>query len=915
MHLRAISIRKLIFLPAGLSLIMLLLPGAVLADTPAVVQSGTKTCLMTTSPNNTVTLSRAVTAGDTLVVVVGGQEYGGTAADVTGASDPVNGSWTKVGNTGSTTPDNGLHSVSEAVYEVANAKATSGSLAITVSFTAASNGTEPNGIAMEVNGSLDASSLQTTAPLTDSNNKITAPSGVANDLVLGLFSIYQPPNFSAGAGWAQVAKARGCSAAFAEAATPATAASPVVDATSSTTYAGASLSFTNGKYSHTVFSDGFESGDLRNWDSGTGSGSTTVNTSAAHSGVYGVQETNSQGQGSSLNKTLSDPAPDTTVDFWIYPTGSTGSQALAEARSSDGSLHLWGLLYDGANQRVNFFPYTNSGSTEIDTANGTVLRNQWNHIQVSYTEAAQANGGGATLYINGATQASWSVSGDYSRPAGLGRVQLENDSTSTTNFDDVKITTPPVSAPTAPSGAAGSAQDGNLALHWSTPSYDGGSPVTSYTITPYIGGVAQTPIQTGRAATSYLVTGLTNGTAYTFTVKATNSAGTSTESAASSALTPSSGSGSISSLLVSGNHFVDTHGNAINLHGADRSGSEYACQQGWGLNDGPMDQGSITAMKNWKINIVRIGINEDCWLGINGVSATYSGTNYQNAIINYVNLLHENGMYAEIVPMWGAPGTAVASYQTSMPDSDHTPDTWTSIGTAFKNDPTVILGTWGEPNVSYSCEMNGCNNEATFGSNQDGLGSCSPTCGASGYWYKAAGMSTGLTNYRNAGYNGPVAIPCAGYAEACANSDGSNYAGSTWWNSVPSDPKNSIVAEAHIYGGNTLCGNSITNGGSIDNCLNHSVKPILSGGTSGYPVIFGETGQDVASLDCTNTNNISDLINWADSNHVGYMPWTWTIAHDNNGNVACPSLISDYYNGTPANGFAQWIQTHYTTAW
>ncbi len=70
------------------------------------------------------------------------------------------------------------------------------------------------------------------------------------------------------------------------------------------------------------------------------------------------------------------------------------------------------------------------------------------------------------------------------------------------------------------------------------PASDGGAAITSYRITPYIGSNAQSPIQTGSTATSRTITSLTNGTAYTFRVAATNSAGTGPDSTASAAITP-----------------------------------------------------------------------------------------------------------------------------------------------------------------------------------------------------------------------------------------------------------------------------------------------------------------------------------------------------------------------------------------
>ena len=102
----------------------------------------------------------------------------------------------------------------------------------------------------------------------------------------------------------------------------------------------------------------------------------------------------------------------------------------------------------------------------------------------------------------------------------------------------------PASAPTppgTPTGVTATAGDGKAAVSWNAPP-DGGSPIMSYTITPYVGGVPQlatTTVTGSPPSTSATVPGLTNGTSYTFTVTATNLIGTGGASAPSNSVTPS----------------------------------------------------------------------------------------------------------------------------------------------------------------------------------------------------------------------------------------------------------------------------------------------------------------------------------------------------------------------------------------
>src|SRR5438270_302068 len=56
---------------------------------------------------------------------------------------------------------------------------------------------------------------------------------------------------------------------------------------------------------------------------------------------------------------------------------------------------------------------------------------------------------------------------------------------------------------------------------------------------------------------------------------------------------------SISGLHVVGNQIVNGSGQPVRLLGVDRSGTEYACIQGWGFFDGPSDAASVQAIASW----------------------------------------------------------------------------------------------------------------------------------------------------------------------------------------------------------------------------------------------------------------------------------------------------------------------------
>jgi hypothetical protein len=179
---------------------------------------------------------------------------------------------------------------------------------------------------------------------------------------------------------------------------------------------------------------------------------------------------------------------------------------------------------------------------------------------------------------------------------------------------------------------------------------------------------------------------------------------------------------------VSGNQLVDGAGSPVILHGADLSGTEFACDQGGGPTDrgwsiyGGQPLGQLStyqAMAAWNINVVRVPLNEDCWLNINGVNPAYAGVAYQQAIETEVSLINQAGMVAILDLHWTSPGAYAAVAQQPLPDADHSVAFWQSVATTFKANPAVIYDLFNEPFLyssyftnpnqnAWQCWLDGC---------------------------------------------------------------------------------------------------------------------------------------------------------------------------------------------------------------
>ena len=91
-----------------------------------------------------------------------------------------------------------------------------------------------------------------------------------------------------------------------------------------------------------------------------------------------------------------------------------------------------------------------------------------------------------------------------------------------------------ISVPGAPTSVSGTVSNAESSVSFVAPTDNGGSTILSYTVISSPGNIKKSG-----TTSPITITGLTNGTAYTFTVKAHNIAGSSTASTASGSVTPS----------------------------------------------------------------------------------------------------------------------------------------------------------------------------------------------------------------------------------------------------------------------------------------------------------------------------------------------------------------------------------------
>ena len=144
-----------------------------------------------------------------------------------------------------------------------------------------------------------------------------------------------------------------------------------------------------------------------------------------------------------------------------------------------------------------------------------------------------ASPGGNTTAVGGATLIAVVSGLANGTPHTFTLVAANAVGTSTPSAPSAAVTPSGPSDP--PTGVTSVAGNGQATVAWTAPASDGGSPITSYNVTSTPGNLTAA---VDGSTLSAIVTGLTNGTAYTFVVGANNGFGASGPSAPSATSTP-----------------------------------------------------------------------------------------------------------------------------------------------------------------------------------------------------------------------------------------------------------------------------------------------------------------------------------------------------------------------------------------
>ncbi len=196
-----------------------------------------------------------------------------------------------------------------------------------------------------------------------------------------------------------------------------------------------------------------------------------------------------------------------------------------------------------ASSSVNVTPAMAPGAPAITGATAGTGSNSitLGNVSIAFT-AADANGSALTNYEYSLNGGSWTAHSPAATTSPLVITGLSKGTNAVIGLRAVNgvgpgpadtVSVVPLGVPDAPTDASAVAASTQASVSWSPPGNTGGAKIIDYTATSSPGSFTCTTSGTGCT-----VTGLTNGTAYTFTVTARNTYGSSIASTASASVRP-----------------------------------------------------------------------------------------------------------------------------------------------------------------------------------------------------------------------------------------------------------------------------------------------------------------------------------------------------------------------------------------
>jgi hypothetical protein len=379
-------------------------------------------------------------------------------------------------------------------------------------------------------------------------------------------------------------------------------------------------------------------------------------------------------------------------------------------------------------------------------------------------------------------------------------------------------------------------------------------------------------------------------------------------------------------ITVCGNLFVNQAGQAVVLRGVNTEGTQYDCaQSGGGFFDDPtMSSGdfstNIAALKAWGVNVVRVNLNEECWLGINGVPSstsepvgapppgdTYdtSVNAYMSAIGSYVSALNAAGIYAELDLHLNAPGSELISDVGSMDAQNPLPEAnsdlfWKSVASYFNDNHAVIFGVFNEPFApnaeasgdtasGWACTLDGCTVPDYTDESSNAYASVVPIA-----TYQGEGMAQMISDIRQYNTTAPLLVGGPDFA-----GDMDDWLATYYPGGKSVDPDDKLAASVHIYfpSGNSPCDltddvSTACPGTSSGALTNDQVTTVAAT----VPVVIDEIGD----FNCSNADMFPFLksVDQQDASaglDIGYVGWAWTTYNCD------PNLITNWSTGAPSS--------------